>query len=57
MFAFSNGVSTRQSPLKLTDGDGPDLDALLNMGGRRVVGLLVTKDSLAAKGVDKGRAA
>ena len=39
-----------------TDGDGLDLDALLNMSGGGVVGLLVAEDGLAAEGVDEGGA-
>ncbi len=37
-----------------TDGDGLDLDAVLDMGGIRVVGFLVRQDSLTAEGVHKG---
>lgn len=37
-----------------TDGDGLDLDAFLDVGGGRVVGLLMTEDSLVAEGVDEG---
>ncbi len=39
-----------------TDGDGLNLDALLNMGGGSVVGLLVAEDGLAAESVDEGGA-
>ena len=39
-----------------TDGDGLDLDALLNMSGGSVVGLLVAEDGFAAEGVDEGGA-
>ena len=37
-----------------TDGDGLDLDTLLDMGGSRVVGLLVSKHGLAAQGINEG---
>ena len=37
-----------------TDGDGLDLDALLEMCRRRVVRLFVCEDLLAAERVDKG---
>lgn len=37
-----------------TDGDGLDLDTLLDMGSVRVVRLLVCQDALAAQSVDKG---
>lgn len=37
-----------------TDGDGLDLDALLDMGAVGIVGVLVGEDALAAEGVDEG---
>lgn len=37
-----------------TDGDGLDLDTLLDMRSRRVVGLLVGEHRLAAERVDEG---
>lgn len=37
-----------------TDGDGLDLDTLLDMGGVGVVRLLVRQDALAAQCVDEG---
>jgi hypothetical protein len=42
---------------KLTDGDGFDLHALLDMGAIRVVGLLVSKNRFATQGVHEGRSA
>jgi len=37
-----------------TDGDGLDLDALLDVGSAGVVRLLVAEHGLAAEGIDKG---
>lgn len=37
-----------------TDGNGLDLDTLLDVGGSRVVGLLVSKHGLAAQGINEG---
>lgn len=40
-----------------TDGNGLDLDAILNVGAIGVVRLLVGKDGLATERVDKGSSA
>lgn len=37
-----------------TDGDGLDLDALLDVSGGRVVRLLMAENGFAAEGVDEG---
>jgi len=37
-----------------TDGDGLNLDALLDVGGGGVIGFLVGEDALAAERVDEG---
>jgi hypothetical protein len=37
-----------------TDGHGLDLDAFLDMGAVRIVGVLVADDRLSTEGVDKG---
>jgi hypothetical protein len=40
-----------------TDGDGRNLDAILNVGVRSIVGILVLQNTLAAKSVDEGSTA
>ena len=40
-----------------TNGDGLDLDTILDMGIARVIGILVLQDALAAQGIDKRRPA
>ena len=51
------GVTLEPGGDCLTDGDGLNLDALLNVGVCRVIRVLMGEDALAAKGVDEGRSA
>ena len=40
--------------MKRTNCDGLDLDTLLDVGGRGIIGVLVGKNFFAAEGVDEG---
>lgn len=40
--------------MKRTNCDGLDLDALLDVGGRGIIGVLMGENLFAAEGVDEG---